>query len=61
MLLLQLRSGEYLTIGKDIAVQVFQGSGDRIRVGVSAPKDLTILRGEVLERAGEKRPEDLIE
>ena len=60
MLFLQLRSGEYLTIGEDIAVQVFQETGDRIRVAVKAPRDMTILRGEVLERIGENRPDGVI-
>ena len=60
MLFLQLRSGEYLTIGEDIAVQVFQETGDRIRVAVKAPRDMTILRGEVLERTGENRPDGLL-
>lgn len=60
MLFLQLKSGEYLTIGEDIAVQVFQETGDRIRVAVSAPRDLTILRGEVRERNGGQRPNGLL-
>lgn len=60
MLFLQLKSGEYLTIGEDIAVQVFQETGDRIRVAVSAPRDLTILRGEVRERNGVQRPNGLL-
>lgn len=60
MLFLQLKSGEYLTIGEDIAVQVFQETGDRIRVAVSAPRDLTILRGEVRERNGAQRPNGLL-
>ena len=34
MLFLQLKPGEYLTIGEDIAVQVFHGPGTRIRVAV---------------------------
>lgn len=59
MLFLQLKSGEYLTIGSEIAVQVFQESGNRIRVGVTAPRDIAIVRGEVRERSGEKRPEGL--
>ena len=61
MLFLQLKSGEYLTIGGDIAVQVFQETGNRIRVGIAAPQDLTVLRGEVRERNGEDRPDCLRE
>ena len=54
MLSLQLKDGEYLTIGKDVVIQVFTNS--TIRVSVQAPKNMTILRGEVLERNGEERP-----
>ena len=54
MLSLQLKDGEYLTIGKDIVIQVFANS--TIKMAVQAPKDMTILRGEVWERNGEKRP-----
>lgn len=60
MLFLQLKSGEYLTIGEDIAVQVFRDTGDRIRVAIKAPRDIAILRGEVLERNGAKRPDGLV-
>ena len=59
MLFLQLKDGEYLTIGEDIVIQVFTDS--TIRVSVQAPKDLTILRGEVLERGGEERPTCLVD
>ena len=57
MLSLQLKSGEYLTIGEDIAVQVFQ-TGPSFRGSVKAPGEVPILRGEVLERSGQ-RPEGL--
>ena len=60
MLFLQLKSGEYLTIGEDIAIQVFPDSANNVRVAVKAPRDLTILRGEVRERGGAKRPEGLV-
>ena len=55
MLSLQLKDGEYLTIGEDIVVQVFTTA--TIRVSVQAPKNMTILRGEVRERNGEPRPD----
>ena len=54
MLSLQLKSGDYVTIGEDIVIQVFTTS--TIRVSVQAPKEMTILRGEVWERNGEERP-----
>ena len=54
MLSLQLKSGEYLTIGDEIAVQIFEESGSTFRVAVKAPREIPILRGEVLERTGER-------
>ena len=59
MLSLYLKDGEYLTIGDEIVVQVFTNS--TIRLSVKAPKDMTILRGEVLERNGEDRPACLLD
>ena len=59
MLSLQLKSGDYLTIGDDIAVQVFEEPGSSFRVAVKAPKEIPILRGEVHERSG-KRPDGLL-
>ena len=44
MLFLRLKSGEYLTIGEDIAIQVFPESGAAVRVAINAPKDVDILR-----------------
>ncbi len=58
MLSLQMKSGEYLTIGENIAVQVFQ-SGSSFRVAVQAPREIPILRGEIRERTAE-RPEGLL-
>lgn len=61
MLFLQLKSGEYLTIGENIAVQVFRDGSERIRVAVKAPREIPVLRGELRERAGTERPDGLIE
>ncbi|MCI8554002.1 MAG: carbon storage regulator, partial [Clostridiales bacterium] len=40
MLSLQLKSGEYFTIGDDIVVQVFHDSSS-FRVQVKAPRELS--------------------
>ena len=61
MLSLQLKSGDYLTIGEDIAVQIFQQSGGAFSVSVKAPREVPILRGKVLERNGDDRPGGLRE
>ena len=60
MLSLMLKEGEYLTIGEDIVVQVFPDSRSRVRLAIKAPKDVTILRGNVRERTGAGRPDGLV-
>ncbi len=56
MLTLRLKPGEYLTIGKDITVQVFRRKGDSIEVAVEAPREIPVLRGKLVERTDERPP-----
>ena len=57
MLSLQLRTGDYMTIGENVVVQLDRISGNRCKLMVQAPRDMAILRGEVLERIGGERPD----
>lgn len=59
MLSLQLKSGDYITIGDDVVVQVFKGSGPEFQVSIKAPREIPIVRGKVLERGGVQRPDGL--
>lgn len=61
MLCLALAPGEYMTIGEDVVVQMDRIAGDRCRVIVFAPREIPIVRGDVLERAGGKRPDCVFE
>ncbi len=61
MLVLQLRTGEYMTIGDDVVVQVSDISGNRCKLMIQAPKEIPVIRGELLERAGAGRPECVME
>ena len=58
MLSLNIKSGEYITIGDDVVVQIFRDGADA-RVEVKAPREMTILRGSLHERAG-KKPDGLL-
>lgn len=60
MLSLQLKTGDYMTIGEDVVVQLDHISGDCCKLMIQAPRDMTILRGEVLERTGGERPECVV-
>ena len=59
MLSLQLKSGDYLTIGDNVVVQVFKETGAQFRVSIPAPREVPILRGQVRERTGTQRPTGL--
>nr|WP_325217281.1 carbon storage regulator [uncultured Oscillibacter sp.] len=49
MLILQRRTGESLVIGEDIRVSVVSIEGGRVRLAISAPPEVSILRSELLD------------
>ena len=49
MLILQRKPGEELLIGKDISISVVSVEGNRVRLAISAPKTVSILRKELLD------------
>lgn len=56
MLNLSLKPGEYFTVGGDTVIQMSRLTGDRVHLTVTAPREVPILRGNVLERNGGVRP-----
>lgn len=50
-----------MTIGGDVVVQLDRMSGDRCKLLIDAPRELTVLRGEVLERGGGQRPDCVLD
>ena len=50
MLILTRRVGESLVIGDEVAVTVLGVKGNQVRIGVTAPKDVTVHRQEIYER-----------
>jgi carbon storage regulator CsrA len=50
MLVLSRKAGEKLMIGDDIVLTVNRISGNRVAIGIEAPRDVRIVRGE-LDRA----------
>ena len=47
MLVLSRKPGESIDIGSGITVTVLEVSGKRARIGVQAPRDVSVLRGEL--------------
>lgn len=47
MLVLSRRENETIRLGNDITITVVSISGGRVRIGISAPTALRVLRGEL--------------
>jgi len=50
MLILTRRVGETVMIGEDVSVTVLRVKGNQVRLGVNAPKNVSVQREEIFER-----------
>ncbi|MBI4530913.1 MAG: carbon storage regulator CsrA [Candidatus Latescibacteria bacterium] len=50
MLVLTRKIGETIAIGNNITVRVVEIEGRHVRLGIEAPTDISVHRGEVYER-----------
>ena len=48
MLVLSRKVGEQLVIGDNVIITITKSGGSRVTVGIDAPKEVSILRGEIL-------------
>ncbi len=54
MLVLTRKKGQSIMIGDDIEVKVVEVDGDAVRIGIKAPRDLSIYRQEIYEAIREE-------
>ena len=53
MLVLTRGKEQVITIGDDIRVTIVEVRGDKVRVGIDAPRDVQVMRAELLEQSPE--------
>jgi carbon storage regulator len=58
MLVLTRKPGQSIMIGDGVEIQVLSVSGEKVRLGVTAPREVGIFRNEVYERISDEREDE---
>jgi carbon storage regulator len=58
MLILTRRVGEAVMIGEEVTVTVLGVKGNQVRIGVNAPKSISVHREEIFERIKNEQQQD---
>jgi len=61
MLVLTRKLGETIVIGDNIIIKVVDIHGKQIRLGIEAPSEITIFRGEIYERIQQENKTSTVE
>ncbi|TDQ58132.1 carbon storage regulator CsrA [Mesocricetibacter intestinalis] len=58
MLILTRKVGESLLVGDDISITILNVRGNQVKIGVNAPKDVSVHREEIYQRIKQAAEED---
>ena len=59
MLILTRKAGETVLIGDDISITVLSVRGNQVKLGVQAPKEVSVHREEIYQRIKQMKDEQL--
>ncbi|MCO1333892.1 carbon storage regulator CsrA [Microbulbifer sp. OS29] len=59
MLILKRRTGENLRIGTNVSITVLEVKGNQVKIGIHAPKSLSVHREEIYVRIRNERELEL--
>lgn len=61
MLVLSRKKAEELVIGEGIVIKVLEICGDKVKLGLTAPEAVVIVRGELVAAKKEKKKDNGVE
>lgn len=60
MLVLSRKAGETIWIGEDIEIIISEVKGDQVKVGIRAPRNIDIIRGELRKDISDLNTESVV-
>jgi len=58
MLVLTRKTNQSIKIGDEIEITVLSVSGDKVRIGIDAPRDISVFRQEIIDKAESESAKD---
>ncbi len=61
VLVLTRKREQSIVIGDNVEIMVLGVSGDKVRLGITAPREVEVFRKEVIDERGNKKPDGEVE